>query len=343
MKKAILISLIAVFLTGCIQNGEKEEIITVSGKIPTEQLGTALIHEHVMVDWIGADSTGSHRWDRSDVVERAFPFLKKAKEHGVSAFFDCTPVYLGRDPLILKELSKRTGMHIVTNTGYYGAVDNRFIPKHACEDEAEEIARVWIDEFENGIEGSDVHPGFIKIGVARQDTLSPMHKKLIEAAAITHKATGLPVVSHTGPDGPAFAQMGVLKEEGVSPEAFIWTHAQQGTLEGYIQAANQGAWISLDNLKSKPSNDPEQSGNIDWYVDTLTKLKREGILNKILISHDSGWYSVGEEQGGNYRGYTDIFEYLIPALKDNGFTQEDIDLLLVKNPQRAYAVKVRTN
>jgi len=343
MKKVLLIPLVAVLLIGCLQNAEKGKIITVKGEIPTEELGTALIHEHVMVDWIGADSTGSHRWNRSDVVERALPFLEKAKDHGVNTFIECTPAYLGRDPLILKELSERTGMNIVTNTGYYGAVGNRFIPKHAYEDDAEEIARVWIDEFNHGIEGSDVHPGFIKIAVARQDTLSSLHKKLVEAAAITHKETGLPVVSHTGPDGPAFAQMDVLKQKGVSPEAFIWTHAQQGTLEGYLKAAGQGAWISLDNVKSKTSNDSQQSGNIEWYVERLTKLKQEGVLNQVLISHDSGWYSVGEEQGGNYRGYTDIFEHLIPALKENGFTQEDIHLLLVENPQRAYRVKVRTN
>jgi phosphotriesterase-related protein len=60
-----------------------------------------------------------------------------------------------------------------------------------------------------------------------------------------------------------------------------------------------------------------------------------------LISHDAGWYNVGQGNGGFYRGYTDIFEFLIPALKSNGFSSEDIDILLTKNPQRAYVVKVR--
>ena len=48
---------------------------------------------------------------------------------------------------------------------------------------------------------------------------------LIRAAALTHLETGLVIMSHTGTDKPAFDQIHILKELGVSPEAFIWTHA----------------------------------------------------------------------------------------------------------------------
>ena len=259
----------------------------------------------------------------------------------MQTFIDCTPAYLGRDPYVLKELSRKTGLTILTNTGYYGVRDNIYVPRHAFEDSPETIARVWINEFVNGIDNSDIHPGFIKIGVDRSDTLSAMHEKLIRAAAIAHKATGLTIVSHTGPDAPAFAQIEILKSAGISPEAFVWTHAQHGTFEGYLKAASEGAWISIDNVRNIPSNDPAKSGRIEWYVETLTKLKEHGVLNKILLSHDSGWYNVGQENGGSYRGYTDIFDHLIPALKEKGFTSNDFELLLVKNPQKAYGIKVR--
>lgn len=75
---------------------------------------------------------------------------------------------------------------------------------------------------------------------------------------------------------------------------------------------------------------------------SFNKFEKENLLYKVLLSHDSGWYDVGQENGGNYCGYNDIFDFLIPALRENGFSQEDIDLLLVKNSQRAYAVKIRT-
>jgi phosphotriesterase-related protein len=341
MYKFFLTITLAIIISSCSQPTEQQKLITVKGEIPIEEMGTTLIHEHVIVDWIGADSTGYHRWDKSEVVERALPFLMAAKEKGMKTFFECTPAFLGRDPYVLKELSEKTGINIITNTGYYGVRDNKFVPKHAFEDTPEEIAQVWINEHENGIDGSGIYPGFIKISVERRDSISPMHKKIVHAAAIAHKATGLTIVSHTGTEGPAFGQIEILKNEGVSPEAFVWTHAQHGTVDGYIKAAIEGAWISIDNVRNKPSGDPSKPGRIEWYVDRLTQLKNAGVLHKILISHDSGWYNVGQENGGNYRGYTDIFEYLIPALLENGFTQEDIDQLLVVNPQKAFGVKVR--
>ncbi|WP_411275418.1 phosphotriesterase [Daejeonella sp.] len=326
------------FLTSCSPKFKKDTLITVRGKMPAEKMGISLIHEHILVDFIGADSTGYHRWEKSKVIERVLPFLMEAKQKGVQTFFECTPSYLGRDPLLLKELSEKTGINILTNTGYYGAGDNKYIPKHAFDQTPEELAKIWIDEFKNGIEGTGVIPGFIKISVARNDILSPMHAKIIKAAAITHKATGLTIVSHTGNDGPAFAQLAILKAEGVSPEAFVWTHAQDGTFEGYVRAAKQGAWISLDNLNK---NNSGKAGGIDWYVELLAKLKKENLLHKVLISHDAGWYNPGQENGGNFRAYTDIFRYLIPALRKNGFSQKDLNLLLIKNPRKAYAVTIR--
>ncbi len=333
-----LIFLLVLFLITSCSPKIKEESLTVTGRIPVNKMGITLIHEHILVDFIGADSTGYHRWDKSKVIERVLPFLMDAKQKGVQTIFECTPAYLGRDPLLLKELSEKSGINILTNTGYYGARDNKYIPRHAFSQTPEEIAKVWIDEFKNGIEGSGVFPGFIKISVDRSDPLSPMHAKIVKAAAITHKATGLTIVSHTGPDGPAFAQLAILETEGVSPEAFVWTHAQDGTFEGYIKAAKQGAWISLDNLNRNNIGKP---GEIDWYVDLLTRLKREKLLHKILISHDAGWYDPGKVNGGNFRAFTELFDYLIPALKKNGFSQKDIDLLLIKNPQKAYSLDIR--
>jgi len=339
MNKLIVSLLACLLATNCTQKPGREKLITVKGEIPVEEMGISLIHEHIMVDFIGADSTGYHRWEKLKVFERALPFLMEAKEKGLRTFFECTPAYLGRDPIVLRELSEKTGINIVTNTGYYGARDNKYIPEHAFNDTPDDIARVWIDEFNNGIDGTGIFPGFIKIAVERKDTLSPMNVKIVKAAAIAHKATGLTIVSHTGTDGPAFAQLEILKEEGVSPDAFVWTHAQHGTFNGYVKAANMGSWISLDNINKNNSNNP---GGIEWCIEVLAKLKKENLLHKVLISHDSGWYNVGQENGGNFRGYNEIFDFLIPALRENGFNQEDIDLLLVKNPQRAYAVKIRT-
>lgn len=332
MKLNNIFLLILIF---CLNNSlSNSQILTVNGTIELSEMGVSLIHEHIIVDWIGADSSGYHRWNKEEVVQRALPFIEEAKSHGVNTMLACTPAYLGRDPYVLKALSDKTGMNFLTNTGYYGVKNNKFVPTYAFEATAEELAGNWIDEFERGIDGYGIKPGFIKISVEREDELSAMHEKLVRAAALTHLKSGMTIVSHTGTDGPAMAQMKVLQKMGVSPEAFVWTHAQHGTMEGYLKAADLGAWISIDNVRDKPER-------IEWFVKTLTELKNHHVLDHILISHDAGWYDVGEPNGGDYRGYTVIFTKLIPELKKNGFTQKDIDTLLIENPKRAYALNVR--
>ena len=312
-------------------------IMTVLGPIPASELGITLSHEHVLVDFIGADSTGYHRWDKQEVLETVLPYLTELDKYQVTAFMECTPAFLGRDPWILESLSERTGMHLLTNTGYYGAHGNRFIPAELLELTAGELAEIWVDEFENGIEGSGVRPGFIKIAVDGNDTLSPEHHKIISAAAMAHLQTGLVIASHTGPDGPAFEQISVLQDHGVEPASFIWVHAQRGSLDGNIKAAELGTWISLDNVNL--NREPGSIYDVSWYAERIGRLKDAGFLHRVLISHDAGWFKPEEAGGGSFRGFTGIFTDLIPALEQKGFTEEDIQLLLEVNPINAFSIR----
>jgi phosphotriesterase-related protein len=319
----------------------REYIMTVNGPESPGKMGITLEHEHILVDFIGADSTGYFRWNRDSVIEKTLPFVLEAKDKGVRTIIECTPSYLGRDPLLLKAISRKSGVNFLTNTGYYGAVNNKFIPKSFYSLSAEELAGIWIREFENGIEDTGIKPGFIKIGVNPDDSLSSEHKKLITAAAITHLKTGLVIASHTGPDNPAFEQIGILKKWGVDPSAFIWVHANRGSIEGNIKAAKEGVWISLDKVKYDPAAVPGSPGTIRWFAERILELKKQGLLNRVLLSHDSGWYEPGKPGGGNISGYTDIFNYLIPELERQGVTKEEIDQILVKNPQEAFRIKIR--
>lgn len=336
-----MLLLILLLLNSCSTDEADYPIMTVNGAIFSSDLGVTLTHEHVMVDWIGADSTGYHRWNRDEVVVRALPFFLEASGRGIDTIIEATPAYLGRDPFILAEISRRSGVQIITNSGFYGAVENRFIPHYVYEEAAEEIAARWINEFENGIDGSEIRPGFIKMSVAEEQPLTELHQKLIEAAAITHLQTGLTILSHTIGDVPAIEQLEWLKGAGVHPKAWVWTHAQSGSLEGNLRAAEMGAWIALDNVQFNPDQEPDDRGSIEWYAARIISMKEAGYLEHVLISHDAGWYDVGEEYGGEYRGYSDVFDFLVPELADRGFTDDEIFQLLVSNPQRAFGIRVR--
>ena len=306
------------------------KIITVTGEISSSELGATLIHEHVLVDFIGSDKITPDRWQHDAVIKKVLPYLLEIKSKGIKSIAECTPAFIGRDVRLLQKLADRSGIQILTNTGYYGASDNKYLPSIAIVETANQLAERWINEFKFGIEGTSVKPAFIKIGV-NPGRLSDLHKKLITAAAITHLQTGLTIYSHTGPAIPAYQQLEILKQLGVHPGAFVWVHAT-GTNEDFLAIAKMGAWISLDGI---------DDSNLDKNYKIISLLKSNGLLNKVLISHDAGWYQPGEPDGGKFKGYTTISDKFIPYLISNGFTKKEIDQILVKNPAQMLSIKVR--
>ena len=169
--------------------GGADIVHSVRGPIDAASLGTTLVHEHVLVDFGGAATASRSRYDADVVFQTALPYLIEVGKRGCRALFECTPAYLGRDPQLLARLSEASGLQIVTNTGYYGAANDIAIPKHAYDETPRQLAARWTAEFEEGIEGTRIRPGFVKIGVDA-GPLSTIDRKLVEAGALTHLATG---------------------------------------------------------------------------------------------------------------------------------------------------------
>jgi len=317
-------------LAGATQNNAFS--MTVNGAIPTGEMGFTLTHEHVLVDFIGADKIKPGRYNADDVFSKALPYLKDAVAKGCKTLVECTPCYLGRDVQLLQRLSKETGLHIITNTGYYGAAGEKFIPRHAYTETAEQIAAGWIKEYAEGIDRTGIKPGFIKTGVDNYP-LSAVQEKLVEAAAITHLATGLTVAIHTGNGDAAMEKMRIIKSKGVKPEAWIWVHAQNEKRRDYhYKAAKEGGWVSFDGVNPV---------SVTEHANFLHDMKKAGLLHKVLISHDAGWYHVGEPGGGEYRNYSTVFNELLPAMRNANFSDKEIEQVFVRNPANAFAVSIK--
>jgi predicted metal-dependent phosphotriesterase family hydrolase len=165
--------------------GSRHHIITVTGGVSPEKLGVVLPHEHVLVDFIGADRVSRSRYDPEEVYRVALPYLQRLRQAGCRTLVDCTPVYLGRDPKLLQRLSRASGLYILTNTGWYGAANDKYLPARAYSLTAEQIAREGIAEAQKGIEGTGIRPGFIKIGVDPEP--SEVDMRLLEAAGLTRR------------------------------------------------------------------------------------------------------------------------------------------------------------
>lgn len=307
------------------------KIVTVRGPIDPQEITAMVPHEHV-VHRFGEPACAAPEYDLDEVDEMAVPALQDLLAAGCNTIADCTTAYFGRAVEILQGLSEKTGVHIITNTGYYGAAEDRYVPQHAYAESAEQIAARWIAEWHDGIEGTDIRPGFIKTAVDSPGPLSEIDAKLVQAAAIAHLSTGLVIESHSPGDGSlAAVELDILEEEGAGPEAWIWVHADSvDDMNSVVDAARRGAWIEFDSVKKENLND---------RVDRLIRMKQESLLSRVMLSHDEASYEPGRMRPVPV--HITVFRDLIPQLLKNGFDQRDISLLTAENPRNAFAVQVK--
>ncbi len=314
-----------------MQDDDLYYIQTVRGRIKPSEFGLTLIHEHLMVDFIGADKVDKNRYNPNEVFEVMLPYLKELKDMGVTGFAECTPMFLARDAVLMKRFADALDMHILTNTGMY---KEPYLPQYAFEKTADEIARMWISEINDGIEGTQIKAGFIKIAV-NPGNLIPVQQKIVRAAARTSKATGATIASHTGHGVAVLETIDILKEEGLPLEKFIFVHAGSEGDEKYHQAvAKQGAWVEYDSVGP---------GEANRYIQLIKMMIDKGHEDRLLLSQDAGWYNVGQPKGGNIRGFAYIIRDFIPLMEKSGIDKKTIDKFLITNPAKALRIPISSD
>ena len=308
---------------------------TVKGAVPIDSLGLMLPHEHLFVDLRGPFAPNYAEAEPEAVAHLIKPYLDAAEAAGVTAFVDCAPVGVGRNIAVLKHLADITPIHIVAPTGVY---KEGFIPTAWLDLSAEALAEHWTRDLTEGIDGTGIKAGFIKIAM-NDDGPRPLEVRSLQAAAIASKASGAIIGSHTIGGRAARAEMDILEEAGQDLNRFIWIHAHsEPDVSVHLEAARRGAWVEFDTIGADKWF-PEQ----DKLVDYTLNLMEAGYGGQILLSHDAGWYEVGspgrvpKEEG--VRGYTALVERFIPALRARGVSEADIHLLTVTNPARAFAMQ----
>jgi phosphotriesterase-related protein len=281
-----------------------------------------LVHEHVLVDFIGADKIGPGRYDPDEVFRLYRPRLENIARLGCRRLQECTPNLLGRDPKLLRRLSDATGIDIWTNTGLYSAREQKYLPPYAWKETAEQLSRRWIAEARNGVEGTK--PRFIKIGVNR-GPLSEIDRKIVRAAALTSKETGLTIASHTGNGIAAMEQVEILLAQKLPSAKFVWVHADgEKDHSFHKRIAEAGAWVEFDHVG--PS---EQA--LSWHLQCLRFMDANKLLGRALISQDAGYYRPGEPDGGAYKDYAHIYTKFLPMLP-----RDWVPTLMWENPRAAF-------
>ena len=302
---------------------------TTTGSAPIDDLGRTLIHEHVLVGFPGWDlDAKAPPFVRDEVMARALDQMQELLDLGVRTFVDPCPMDLGRDVEFLAELSQRSGMRIVCTTGaYFEEAGNTYTFRHLP---VEDITEIYVQEIEEGIGGTPIRAGAVKIATG-EGQVTEYERKLLTAGARAAKAT-------CGHD-----QIDIVTGEGVPAHRLLVGHSD-GTEDSDYQRslAERDAYVGFDRFGIQLFCPDE------IRVRNLIRLAQAGHLQRILVSHDSIVCWMGRplpiapsfeavlEMLPDWRS-THIFRKIIPQLLEGGLSKDDIETLLVENPRRFFA------
>lgn len=252
-------------------------IQTVTGPIKKVDFGTVLIHEHISCSSLSFNEAFGKKWlDKTQIKTLACETLKQTKQkYNLTLMVDGTPIDLGRDVTLLKEVSEFSGCKIVASTGFYYLQS-----VEAFNNNAEEIAKWLYYECKNGICGTDIKPGILKCATGNWGITEDNLKKL-SAVGTVQKETDLPLYVHCEhKEDIAFKQLDVLLENGANTEKIIIGHAAIRPDANYLESIlKKGCYICMDQCHCYPHN-------LNAITEALIKLCQRGYTDKLLISND---------------------------------------------------------
>ncbi|MBY5581410.1 phosphotriesterase [Rhizobium leguminosarum] len=298
---------------------------TTLGPKSKSELGMILPHEHVFVDLRTPDQPGYAEAEIEDVVRLMAPEIERIKKLGVTALVECSTGGVGRRADIDLAVSLATDFPIVVPTGNYR---EPWIPewvRHASEKELE----AWmLRELTEQIDETGFQAGWIKLS-AGDDGMTALETKILRAAARAAAQTDAVIGSHTIRGRVVMDQLDVIEAEGYRADRFISIHTQEEKdFALNVAVAERGAWIEYDHVGRAGDNE---------VAELVIKALEAGCGDRLLLSHDRGWFDPALPMGGIPKPYTHLSTVLLPELKRRGIDDGTLVRLTHDNPFEAFA------
>lgn len=305
---------------------------TATGPVDADALGFTLSHEHTFIGGGGLWHAYPDLFDWEETERRVCDEFRAAKAGGVDTIIDLSTPDLGRDVAFARRVSEATSMQIVVATGLW-----RDIPRYFWDKAPEQIARIFIGEIRDGIEGTGIRAGAIKVANDAEG-VTDVAEPVLRGAAIACRETGVPISTHHwAPLRVGTRQAEVLLEAGAPPHLVCIGHSADTTDVEYLESLLRlGVYLSMDRY---PGRDPRP-----LYRDrnaTVAELVRRGWAGRLMLGHDYGVRLV--ERGGAAPEpvqptlYLFLKEKAIPDLRERGVSDEQIRQMTVEAPMRFLA------
>jgi phosphotriesterase-related protein len=307
------------------------EVETVTGPVGLDDLGTTLIHEHLMMRSEPVPAQFPHLYDEEEALRRASETATALVAQGVKTICDPSCLYHSRDIRFMQRVAEESGLQVVPCTGIYTYNE---LPQYFKNRDEEHMAEVFVHDIEQGIQGTEVKAAFLKCAVDEPGMTDDV-AKVLRACARAGKQTGRPLMVHSHPATRRGLEiMDVLDEAGVDPATVQIAHTGDTDDVEYIEELlERGPYIGMDRYGVDIILAPEKRN------DTVITLLERGHAERMFLSADAcaefDWFPMElvEQATPNWKS-TYIFDEIVPQLREAGMTDDQLEQMVVENPKR---------
>jgi phosphotriesterase-related protein len=329
---------------------------TVLGLIDPAELGPTLMHEHLLWDIrtpaMRADPDQGppialcNCWQMNYATKKAprnyrFTCEATATEElrdmvaaGGRTVVELTVGGLEPRPNGLVALARDAGVHVIMGCGHY--VDE-YQPKLNHDRTPDSFAAEIVDQIQLGAWSTDVRAGIIgEIGC--QTPWTPLERRVMAGAIAAMQHTGAALNVHPGrhPDQPQEVA-DFAAAAGAVMDRVVISHIDRTIFDEtrLLRLADSGVVIEFDLFGQEQSYYP--NSDIDMPNDAIRlrlirTLIAHGHLDRVVISHDICYQTRLTRFGGH--GYGHIFANVVPMMRRRGFSEAEIETILVGTPRR---------
>ncbi len=320
-------------------------IQTVRGAVDSADLGRTYVHEHIFVLTPDVQQNYPDEWgNEEDRIADAVAKLSALSAQGVTTIVDPTVVGLGRYiPRVQKVAEQVPDLNIIVATGCYTYEDVPFFFHHRGPalnaalgmEVPDPMVDLFIGDIEQGIAGTGVRAGLLKCAID-EPGLTLGVERIMRAVAKAQLATGVPITIHTHPETKqGLVVQRIMNEEGVAPNRVVLGHSGDTTDADHLSAlAEAGFWLGMDRFGINLAT------TFEARADIVVEMCRRGFAGSMMLAHDAACYIDWIDP--NVLAFLPDWHYLhiendvLPYLRENGVTDEQITTMLVENPRRYF-------
>ena len=311
----------------------------VLGPVAPEDLGLTLMHEHVAFDcYVRPERPGHYDWD--EVAAAAGDELAALRAtQGVRTLVEMTTIGNERSPEGLAEVARRSGLNIVACTGFWMEPP---LKELVGSDDVEALADLMAREVSEGMEGTAIRAGIIKVSTSER--ITPVEERVARAAARASRRTGAAITTHCQHGQQGLAQLDIFASEGMDLSRVIVGHMGcNPDLETHRALARRGAYIGYDRIgQGHEEND-------DLVAPLVARMVALGYERQMLLSQDTSVFLFGVRRpplpshlGGHSvherPAYDHLWHGFLPRLRLLGVSEAAFHTMLVENPARVLPI-----